>query len=154
MKDHRFSILIWIFLKQYFIWRRKESKQTKKAEKKRQKQENKAEGTGAGRKDSSFHGGFFIWVDKTKYFSCHLLNKFFCFCIILFYIKKDRLVEGARKSAERLRKWWFRKWEPIKNKKKELKIKRKQVKIAAQQFWFAVPAVLEVFHRALFSAEQ
>ncbi len=53
--------------------------------------------------------------------------------IVYRLIMKDRLVEGARKSAERLRKWWFRKWEPIKNKKKELKIKRKQVKIEKQE---------------------
>lgn len=53
--------------------------------------------------------------------------------IVYRLIMKDRLVEGARKSADRLRKWWFRKWEPIKNKKKELKIKRKQVKIEKKE---------------------
>ncbi len=46
---------------------------------------------------------------------------------------KDRLVLGAQRRAEKLRKWCFKKWEPVRKKKKELQIRRRQSKIERRE---------------------
>ncbi|MDE7297507.1 MAG: spore cortex biosynthesis protein YabQ, partial [Lachnospiraceae bacterium] len=50
---------------------------------------------------------------------------------MIFYrlAAKDRLVLGAQRRSEKLRKWCSAKWEPVRKKKKELQNRRKQSKI-------------------------